>query len=70
MLHLIAFGLLALLGRGVFVFFAPYRRHRRCGGHGCARCRGTGLKRRLGAYHVHKLKLSLAEAWQDWRARR
>lgn len=65
MLHLIAAGLLALLGRGVFVYFAPYRRHRRCDGHGCRRCRGSGQKRRLGANLTHKVKLSLMQAWEE-----
>lgn len=43
----------------------PRRRRRR----GCWRCKGQRLTRRLGAYHMHKLKLSLAEAIEEWRDR-
>lgn len=84
--------LLAILGRGVFVYFAPYRVCRWCrpggvlGGslparmagaepgkrrrRGCWRCRGVRRTRRWGAYHVHKVKLSLIQAWDErgwWR---
>jgi hypothetical protein len=94
MLHLIAFGLLAILGRGIFVFLAPVRKCRWCrpggliggsivawlAGHeppprrrrrrGCWRCGGHQLTRRWGAYHMHKVKLSLIQAWEErewWR---
>ncbi len=36
----------------------------------CWRCKRSKLTRRLGAYHVHKAKLSLIQAWQErefWR---
>jgi hypothetical protein len=36
------------------------RRKRRCW-----RCRGTKLTRRWGAFHVHKVKLSLIQAWNE-----
>jgi len=79
-LGLIAVGLLAVLARGVFVFFKPYRPCRWCrpGGlpgwrrrrrKGCWRCDGHQLTRRLGAHHVHKLKLSVIEAIEEWRDR-
>ncbi len=32
---------------------------------GCWRCKGTRLTRHLGAYHVHKVKLSLMQAWEE-----
>jgi hypothetical protein len=91
-LNLVAAGLLAVLGRGVFLLLAPYRECRWCrpggplggslparlAGHkpkrrrrrSCWRCRGDRLTRRWGAYHVHKVKLSLVQAWDErewWR---
>jgi hypothetical protein len=47
--------LLAVLIRAVFVYFSPYRE--------CRWCRG----RRLGARQVHKVKLSLLQAWDEMR---
>jgi hypothetical protein len=38
----------------------PKRRRR-----GCWRCKGRKLTRRWGAYHVHKVKLSLLQAWDE-----
>ena len=43
----------------------PRRRRKRL----CLRCGGQQLTRRWGAYHMQKLKLSLLEAWEDWRDR-
>ena len=40
----------------------PKRRRRR---RGCWRCRGKRQTRRWGAFHVHKVKLSLAQAWAE-----
>jgi len=61
--------LLALLGWGVFVYFSPYRECRWCRnrrlGRRCWRCKGTRLTRRLGARQVHKVKLSLLQAWDE-----
>jgi len=37
-----------------------HRRKRRCW-----RCKGTKLTRRWGAFHVHKVKLSLLQAWDE-----
>ena len=89
--QLAAAALLAILGRGVFLYFAPYRECRWCrpggvlGGslparmagagpgkrrrRSCWRCRGVRQTRRCGAYHVHKVKLSLIQAWDErgWR---
>jgi hypothetical protein len=84
-LTLIAFVLLAILGRGVFLLVRPYRTCRRCRPGGllggslpaiaagvkpvrrrrgrCWRCKGTRQTRRWGAFHVHKVKLSLLQAW-------
>jgi len=65
--------LLAVLGRAVHAYFSPYRKCRWCQGAGrrwgrrCWRCRGTKLTRRLGARQVHKVKLSLLQAWQERR---
>jgi hypothetical protein len=39
----------------------PAKRRKR----GCWRCKGTRLTRRWGAYHVHKVKLSLMQAWDE-----
>lgn len=36
---------------------------------GCWRCRGTRLTRRWGAWHTHKLALSLSRALDEWRSR-
>jgi len=56
----------------------PYRRCRWCkdkrstmariarlGGSRCRRCHESKLTRRFGAYHVHKVKLSLLQAWDE-----
>ena len=77
-LELVAVGLLAIAARGVFVFFVPYRPCRWCRPGGvpgwrrrrqCWRCKELRLTRRWGAYHVHKLKLSVIEAIEEWRDR-
>jgi hypothetical protein len=52
-LELVAVMLLAVLGRAVFLYLRPYRE-----------CRWT---RRLGAKRVHKVKLSLHQAWEERR---
>jgi hypothetical protein len=39
---------------------APARRRRRCW-----RCKNTKLTRRWGAWHVHHVKLSLNQAWNE-----
>jgi hypothetical protein len=62
--------LLAVLAWAVFVHFRPYRecrwcRNRRRPGRRCWRCKGTRLTRRLGAQQVHKVKLSLLQAWEE-----
>ncbi len=63
--------LLAILARAVFVYFRPYRECRWCRGRRrgrrCWRCKGTKLTRRLGAKQVHKVKLSLLQAWEERR---
>lgn len=86
-LQVAAVVLLAVLGRGVFLHYFPYRECRWCrpgglaGGslparmagakpgkrrrRGCWRCKGTRQTRRWGAYHVHKVKLSLLQAWDE-----
>ncbi len=77
-MHLIETGLvvalivlLAVLGRAVFVYFSPYRACRWCEGRRrgrrCWRCKGTRQTRRLGARHVHKVRLSLLQAWDERR---
>ena len=35
----------------------------------CPRCRGIRQTRRWGAWHTHKLALSLREAWAEWKDR-
>lgn len=75
-MHLIETGLevalvilLAVLARAVFVHFSPYRTCRWCRnrkrGRRCWRCKGTKLTGRLGAKTVHKVKLSLQQAWEE-----
>jgi hypothetical protein len=41
--------------------FKPTRRRKRR----CWRCKGSKLTRRWGAFHVHKVKLSLRQAWAE-----
>jgi hypothetical protein len=80
--HLVAAVPLAVLGWGLLVLAKPYRECRWCRKRGwlskvtrhgkrrCFRCKGRKLTRRLGAYHVHKVKLSLIQAWEErefWR---
>jgi hypothetical protein len=61
--------LLAVLARAVFVYFSPYRVCRWCRdrqrGRRCWRCKGTKLTRRIGAKQVHRVKLSLQQAWEE-----
>jgi len=64
--------LLAITARAVFVLFSPYRpcrwcQNRRRRGRRCWRCKGTKLTRRIGAKTVHKVKLSLLQAWEERR---
>lgn len=70
----IAVCLLGVLAWGVFVFFKPYRPCTWCDGKGmrgkrrkrrCWRCKGKRDIRRIGAKQVHKLKLSLIQAWDE-----
>ena len=72
MLNLIAAGLLAILGWAVFAYFSPYRECRWCKGRKgrCWRCKGSRRTRRPGAWAVHKVRLSLLQAWDErgwWR---
>lgn len=63
--------------RSLFVLFLPYkdcgwckdrRAYPRPWNRGrCWFCHGTRLRRRLGAGLVHKIKLSLIQAYQEWR---
>jgi hypothetical protein len=48
-----------------FAHRAPRRRR----GRRCWRCHGHRQTRRWGAYHVHKVKMSLVQAWdeREWR---
>jgi len=61
--------LLGVLGWAVFVHFSPCRPCRWCAGRRrgrrCWRCKGSKLTRRIGAKHVHKVKLSLQQAWAE-----
>lgn len=74
MLTLIAAGLLAILGRGIFVLSWPYRecawcRNERRRRRGCWRCKGRGETRRIGAWLAHKIKLAIRQAREEreWR---
>ncbi|MGH3272346.1 MAG: hypothetical protein ACRDN1_25270, partial [Trebonia sp.] len=63
--------LLAVLGQAVLAYFSPQRKCRWCSGTGrwlgqrCLRCKGTRRTWRLGARLVHKVKLSLRQAWDE-----
>ena len=67
--------LLAVLGRGLAVLIWPYKdcgwcknrkEHPRPWNRGrCWFCHGSRLRRRLGAGLVHKVKLSLIQAWNE-----
>jgi hypothetical protein len=60
---------LGVLGWSVFVLCSPYRECRWCANRRrmrrCWRCKGTRLTYRLGARRVHKVKLSLLQAWNE-----
>ena len=60
---------LAVLARAVFVYISPYRTCRWCenrrSGRRCWRCKGTRQVRRIGAKTVHKVRLSLLQAWEE-----
>lgn len=58
-----------LIGGSSLIRLAGYKPKRRPNPR-CWRCRGTRLTRRLGAYHAHKVKQSLGQAWAEreiWR---
>ncbi len=62
--------LLAVIGWSVFVYLSPYRECRWCAAFAslrmrCRRCKGTKLTRRLGARHVHRVRLALRQAWEE-----
>jgi hypothetical protein len=62
--------LLGVLGWAVFVYLSPYRKCRWCTAFAsvrmrCRRCNGAKLTRRLGARQVHKVRLSLRQAWEE-----
>ncbi len=62
--------LLAVLGWAVLVYVSPYRKCRWCAVFArlrlrCRRCKGTKMTRRIGARHVHKVRLSLRQAWEE-----
>ena len=62
--------LLGVLGWAAFVYFSPYRKCRWCRAFArlrlrCRRCKGAKLTRRLAAKQVHKVKLSLQQAWEE-----
>lgn len=65
-----AVALLGVLGWAVFVHFRPYRECRWCHAFArlrlrCWRCKGSRMTRRIGAKQVHKVKLSLRQAWEE-----
>lgn len=62
--------LLAILAWSVFVYFSPERecrwcRNRRRKSRRCWRCGRTRRTWRLGARQVHKVKMSLRQAWEE-----
>ena len=54
-----------LLGGSLPARLAGHKPRRRRRGRRCWRCRGRRLTRRWGAWHVHKARLSLAQAWAE-----
>ena len=59
-----------LIGGSMPVRLLSSRPDRRRRWESCWRCKGTRLTRRLGGYHVHKVRLSLLQAWDErewWR---
>jgi hypothetical protein len=68
-LELTAVILLASLGWSLVVYVSPYRECRWCrerrNGRRCWRCKGTRLTRRLGSKQIHKVGLSLRQAWEE-----
>jgi len=69
--------LVLTVARGLFVLFWPYktcgwcedrREHPRpWNRRRCWFCHNTRQRRRIGAALVHKVKLSLVQAYQEWR---
>lgn len=59
-----------LIGGSWIIRQAGYRPRRKPGSSRCWRCRNHRLTRRLGAYHVHKLRLSLVQAWAEQKIQR
>ena len=65
----------AIAARALFLLIWPYktcgwckhraRRRRPWNRRSCWFCHNTRLRRRLGAGLVHKVKLSLAQAWRE-----
>jgi hypothetical protein len=69
--------LVLIAARGLFVLFWPYTtcgwckdrraRPRPWNRRRCWFCQNTRMRRRIGAGLVHKVKLSLIQAYQEWR---
>jgi len=51
----------------LFVTFSPTRACSACAGHRgpCPRCKGTGLRFRLGARTVRRALFALRKAWEE-----
>jgi hypothetical protein len=74
-----AAGVLGVVAWLAFAYFSPYRECRWCRNRKkcqlgrwcllhrprCWRCHGHRRTRRLGAYHVHKVRQSIAQAWAE-----
>jgi hypothetical protein len=60
---------LGIVGWLVFAYVSPYRECRWCRGkrkgRRCWRCHGRKQVRRLGAYHIHKVRQSIRQAWDE-----
>jgi hypothetical protein len=69
--------LVLIAARGLFVLILPYRECGWCSDRRehprpwnrrrCWFCQNTRKRRRIGAKTVHKVKLSLIQAYQEWR---
>ncbi len=74
MAHVVLAALVLAVARLAWVHFHEYRDCRWCRGkrkrrRGCWRCHGTGMTRRWGAWHTHKLALALREVLAERRNR-
>ena len=73
-LHLLLFGLIAFIGRAVFVYVSPRRTCPWCAGERkrfrCLRCKGRGEVWRPGARLARRAHVAAVRAWRERRYER